>query len=103
MTSRFLNPTGHIRRVQQPEPAEQAPLLLTQPPVAQRQAGPDLQVAVGQLIEALELACRVGKIARALTWDRSVRALGQDSDEEFASAPLKSLGSLLDDSYLGGA
>jgi Phosphotransferase enzyme family len=56
-----------------------------------------------ELVEALELACRVGKIARALTWERSVRALGHDSDEEFASAPLKSLGSLLDDSYLGGA
>jgi Phosphotransferase enzyme family len=56
-----------------------------------------------ELVEALELACRVGKIARALTWDRSVRALGQDVDEEFASAPLRSLGSLLDDSYLGGA
>ena len=56
-----------------------------------------------ELVEALELSCRVGKIARALIWDRAVRALGEDADEKWASAPLESLGSLLDESYLGGA
>lgn len=57
-----------------------------------------------ELVEALELACRVGKIARALTWDRTVRTLDPDEvDEEWARAPFHSLASLLDDSYLGGA
>jgi hypothetical protein len=56
-----------------------------------------------ELVEALELACHVGKAARALTWARAVRALGDDEGGEFAGAPLHSLGSLLDHSYLGGA
>lgn len=56
-----------------------------------------------ELVEALELACRLSRIIRALVWDRAVRALGQDPDEEFASAPFHSLSSLLNDSYLGGA
>jgi hypothetical protein len=56
-----------------------------------------------QLIETLELACRVGKIARALTWDRALRAQGYDQAGEFGAAPLKCLTSLLDASYLGGA
>ena len=56
-----------------------------------------------ELVEALELACRLSRITRALVWDRAVRALGQDPDEEFASAPFHSLSSLLSDSYLGGA
>jgi hypothetical protein len=57
-----------------------------------------------ELVETLELACRVGKIARALTWNRAVRAFGPDEiDEQWARAPLETLASLLDDSYLGGA
>ena len=56
-----------------------------------------------ELVETLQLACRVGKIARALTWDRSLRAQGYDQAGEFASAPLKCLASLLDESYVGGA
>jgi Ser/Thr protein kinase RdoA (MazF antagonist) len=57
-----------------------------------------------ELVETLELACRVGKIARALVWDRAVRALAPDEvDDEWARAPLVTLSSLLDDSYLGGA
>lgn len=56
-----------------------------------------------ELVEALELACHVGKAARALTWARALRALGDDENDGFASAPLQSLSSLLDDSYLGGA
>ncbi len=56
------------------------------------------------LVEALELACRVGKVARALTWDRALEASPADElDEDYASAPLDCLRSLLDDSYLGGA
>jgi hypothetical protein len=43
----------------------------------------------------------VGKVARTLTWNRAVAALGYDEAGEFASAPLRELGSLLDDSYLG--
>lgn len=56
-----------------------------------------------ELVETLELACRVGKVARALTWDRSLSALGDDGAGEHASAPMLCLASLLDDSYLGGA
>jgi hypothetical protein len=57
-----------------------------------------------ELVETLELACRVGKIARTLVWDRAVRALGLDAvDDEWARAPLVTLSSLLEDSYLGGA
>jgi hypothetical protein len=55
-----------------------------------------------ELVTALELACRVGKASRALTWHRALSALGDDS-VEYANAPLESLASLLDDSYLGGA
>jgi len=54
-------------------------------------------------VEALELACPVGKAVRALPWARTLRTLGGDENDVFASAPLQSSGSLLDDSYLGGA
>jgi hypothetical protein len=53
-----------------------------------------------ELVETLELACRVAKIARSLTW---LRAIGDGTDEDWATAPLHSLASLLEDSYLGGA
>ena len=56
-----------------------------------------------ELVGTLQLACRVGKIARALTWDRALRAQGYSQAGEFASAPLKCLASLLDESYVGGA
>ena len=56
-----------------------------------------------ELVEALELACHVGKAARALTWARALRTLGGDENDVLACASLQSLGSLLDDSYLGGA
>ena len=57
-----------------------------------------------ELIRTLELACRVGKIARALTWYRAISALGlREVDEKWLSAPVESMGSLLDDSYLGRA
>jgi hypothetical protein len=56
--------------------------------------------------ETLALACRVAKVARALTWDRALRAArdqGEDVDDTWTRAPLASLGSLLEESYLGGA
>jgi hypothetical protein len=57
-----------------------------------------------ELVETLELACRVGKIARALTWARAVAQTDPDElDDHSALAPLVTLRSLLDDSYLGGA
>ena len=56
------------------------------------------------LVEDLELACRVGKIARALTWHRSVSSYGPDEVEErWLSGPSESLFSLLEDSWLGRA
>ena len=61
-----------------------------------------------ELVESLELACRVGKVARTLTWDRAVRALdpadlGDDDPWDWDRAPFECMVSLLDDSYLGGA
>jgi hypothetical protein len=57
-----------------------------------------------ELVETLELACRIGKIARALTWHRSVSAFAPDEVEErWLSGPSESLFSLLEDSWLGRA
>jgi hypothetical protein len=56
-----------------------------------------------ELVVALELACRVGKVARALTWNRALEMLGDDEAGQFASAPIQCLVSLLESSYLGGA
>jgi Phosphotransferase enzyme family len=56
-------------------------------------------------VATLETACRVAKIARALTWERallSAREQGEAVDEDWATAPLETLASLLDESYLGG-
>jgi hypothetical protein len=58
------------------------------------------------LAGTLELACRVAKIARVLTWDRALAAArdqGEELDDFWASAPLETLASLLETSYLGGA
>lgn len=56
------------------------------------------------LVTTLELACRVGKVARALTWSRAVAQSDPGQlDEHYAKAPLACLRSLLDNSYLGGA
>ena len=58
-----------------------------------------------ELVETLELACHVAKIARVLTWDRSLRA-ARDQDEpvedDWVTAPRETLTSLLDESYLAG-
>jgi hypothetical protein len=57
-----------------------------------------------ELVETLELACRVGKVARSLTWARAVALSDPDElDDHYASAPLACLRSLLDDSHVGGA
>jgi Phosphotransferase enzyme family len=53
-----------------------------------------------ELVETLELACRVGKVARALTWERAIRELAEDGAEH-SDAPFETMGSLLDESYLG--
>ena len=53
----------------------------------------------GELVEELELACRVGKVGRALSWDRAVRLQGEEAGE-FADAPLRALESLLSDSAI---
>lgn len=58
-----------------------------------------------ELVATLELACRVAKVARVLTWERALRAAreqGEKIDEDWAKAPLETLASLLHDSYLGG-
>jgi hypothetical protein len=52
-----------------------------------------------ELVEELELACRVGKVGRALSWDRAVRLQGEEAGE-FADAPLRALESLLSDSAI---
>jgi hypothetical protein len=52
------------------------------------------------LIAALELACQVGKVARALTWNRALIAGGEGS-EEFANTPFESLTAILEENYLG--
>ncbi len=55
-----------------------------------------------ELVETLELACRVGKIARALTWQRAVTALAEeDVDDQWRRAPLETVISIAEESYLG--
>lgn len=49
------------------------------------------------LVRTLELACRIGKIARTHTWARALRLGG---DDRFAAAPVRTLLALADDSYL---
>jgi hypothetical protein len=55
----------------------------------------------GVLVEQLELACRVGKIARALTWQRSISPYGTDEvEQDWLPAPTEWLVSVLQDSWL---
>ncbi len=60
-----------------------------------------------ELVETLELACRVGQIARALIWHRAVQTGPDDDaaavDQDFLRAPFETLAAVLDDRYLGGA
>lgn len=53
------------------------------------------------LVRTLELACRCAKVARALTWARALRFLNDEEAQNLARAPLRWLGYLLDDEYLG--
>lgn len=58
-----------------------------------------------ELIEGFKSACRIGKVARALTWCRALepaRDRGDLTVREWESAPIDWLASLLDPSYLGG-
>ncbi len=52
-----------------------------------------------ELVAQLELACWVGKVARALTWERALRVQGHDQAREFADAPRQHLTALLADSW----
>jgi hypothetical protein len=55
------------------------------------------------LAPTLEVACRLAKVARTLTWDRAVRAAredGQPVDDDWATAPRETLLTLLGPSYL---
>jgi hypothetical protein len=59
-----------------------------------------------ELVTTLEVACRVAKVARVLVWERALREArdqGEPIDDSWARAPLDTLASLLDDSYVGGA
>jgi hypothetical protein len=59
-----------------------------------------------QLVETLELACRVGKVSRILIWDRSLAAARDQNvhvPDDWTTAPLESAASILDDDHLGGA
>ena len=53
-----------------------------------------------ELGDTLELACRVAKIARALTWVRAIEAGGGDVAPEWADAPAETLEGLLRPGYL---
>jgi hypothetical protein len=55
-----------------------------------------------ELVQTLELACRLSKVTRALTWQWVLDALDpRDVREEWRRAPLACLESLAGDSYLG--
>jgi hypothetical protein len=52
-----------------------------------------------ELVAELELACRVAKIARVLTWERALQAQG-DEETDYADAPLRTFLSILARSHL---
>jgi phosphotransferase family enzyme len=51
------------------------------------------------LVAEQELACWVGKVSRALTWDRALRTQGHDQAGEFADAPFQNLAALLAETW----
>jgi hypothetical protein len=53
------------------------------------------------LVDTLELACRVGKVIRSVVWDRTVAVMSDDEAGEYASAPFEWLATALEDAYLG--
>jgi hypothetical protein len=54
-----------------------------------------------ELVQTMELACRVAQIARALIWARAVGEMGVDAPDTYQTAPMEWLTSLLGDSFLG--
>jgi hypothetical protein len=54
-----------------------------------------------ELVDTLELACRVGQIARALVWARAVGEMGESAPDSYQSAPMEHLSNLLGPSHLG--
>lgn len=51
---------------------------------------------LAELVETMELACRVGKVARVLVWKRALGTLEPGEFDHEASAPMVWLASLLD-------
>jgi Phosphotransferase enzyme family len=56
-----------------------------------------------ELVETLELACRVGQIARALVWARAVGEMGAAAPDTYQTAPMEHLADLFGPSHLGYA
>ncbi len=56
-----------------------------------------------ELVHTVTLACRVGKVARALTWQRATAPIRppDETPEYFRRAPLESLAAVLDDDWVG--
>ena len=52
-----------------------------------------------ELVRAAQLACQVGKVARALTWGRALAAEGERAGPH-AGAPLRWLGAVLDPAHV---
>jgi hypothetical protein len=52
------------------------------------------------LVAELELACWVGRVARALTWERSLRDQSTEEAGEFADGPLRALEALTSRTWL---
>lgn len=54
-----------------------------------------------ELVETLELACRVGMTARSLIWHRALTAdPAEEIDERFSAAPFATLAAILHEEYL---
>jgi hypothetical protein len=51
-----------------------------------------------ELLTELDLACRAGKVARALVWLRALRPQGFENAEPFQRAPLQTLAAVLSES-----
>jgi hypothetical protein len=56
-----------------------------------------------ELIPSLELACRVGAVARAFVWHRAVSADLESAPETYLRGPIESLAGVLDRGWLGRA
>jgi hypothetical protein len=56
-----------------------------------------------ELMATLDLACRLGEIARSLVWARALGAYGDQAPDTFQTAPMEHLAGLLDPSHLDDA